>query len=170
MGQDVQEKAGSSIKPIGKQAVTITLYVSAEDLFNLPGDPGDMNQGRLDAYCILADNNRLLKGGRSQKGHVPPNGTLNDFISQVYANHDVTWEAKNIANDGYKVEITGIDDKGGFFKSDRWRHHANGSLTGQVKETIPSQEDTYTLKFKITFGNQEKKGYPLDPKLGNGDN
>ena len=170
MGQDVQEKAGSTIKPVSKQAVTITLYVSAEDLFNLPGEPKDMKQGQLDAYCILSDNNRILKGGKSQKGHVPDNGTLNDFISRVYANEYVTWEAKNIVSDGYKVEITGIDDKGGFFKSGSLKANPNGSYTGQLKDPLPKQEDAYTLKFKISRGKKSKEGYPLDPKLGSGDN
>ena len=170
MGHDIQEKTGSSIKPVSKQAITVTLYVSAEDLFNLTQDPTTIKQGQLDAYCILTDNNRIMKGGKPQKGHVPPNGTLNDFISKVYANEYVTWEVKNIINDGYKVEVTGIDDKGGFFKSGSLKSNPNGSYTGQLKDPLPDQESTYTLKFKISLSTQERSGFPLDPKLGNGDN
>ena len=170
MGQDVKPKSDASAKPQSQQAVTVNLYVSAEDLFNIPEDPNTIPQGQLDAYCVLGDDNRILRGGKSQKGRVPKDGTLNDFVSQVYANDYVTWIPHNIMRDGYKVEIESIQDNSGFFEPNDWVYHKNGSVTGHLKKNIEGKEDTYTIYFNISRGSQSKKGYHLDPKLGgNGD-
>ena len=62
--------------------VKITLEVNADELYKLNPQPLSNNQGELDAYCGLADDNQ---------GKVPPGLTLNDFTTEVYAGNTVTW-------------------------------------------------------------------------------
>lgn len=134
--------------------VTITLTVNAEDLFNANPQPLSNNQGELDTYCSLSDDNL---------GKIPPGQTLNDFTSEVFAGNTVTWKGVS-ANPGYRVLIDSISNNTNFFASDPPGN--DGKVTATLKDGIDGVLDTYTIKFSIDSpGNEPAKSYPLDPKL-----
>lgn len=143
------------------QPVTITLYVSAEDLYNVSPQPTRQQQDELDAYCILGDNNAISRGKPDDGGN------LNSFTSQIYSGDDVTWVGQNIKNDGYRVLIDEISNNSSFFPSNPLTGNG-GRVVGKPIQGINDLIDTYTIKFFIDApGNQQQQGpYYLDPKLG----
>ncbi len=146
------------------QPVTITLYVSAEDLYNVSPQPTRNQQAELDAYCILGDNNDL------SRGKPDPGGGLNTFTSQIYSDKQVTWVGQNIKNDGYRVLVDEISSDAPFFTTNPLTGNG-GRVVGTPKEGINNVIDTYTIKFYIDPpGGQPQSGpYYLDPKLGGND-
>jgi len=145
--------------PIGRP-ITITLTVNASALYN--ADPQPTTQTELDTYCSLSDDNTVLRGGR-----IPPNGTLNDYTTQVYSANTVSWVGVNNGDAGYRVLIDSISNNPTFFASDPPGN--SGRVTAALKDGINGLIDTYTIGFTIDApGSQElnpPKSYPLDPKL-----
>ena len=143
--------------PSGKPVI-ITLTVSAKDLYNLSPQPLTNNQGELDSYCSLSDDNT------TNPGQIPPGGNLNDYTSTVYAGKTVTWVGANSENDGYRVLINSISNNPAFFASDP--PGQSGRVTATLQNNINGVEDTYTIFFTIDPpGNESALSYQLDPKL-----
>ena len=160
-----QPVKGQPVKgqPVKGQPVTITLYVSAEDLYNVKPQPPNEPQDELDAYCILGDNNDI-KRGKPNDG-----GNLNSFTSQVYSGDKVTWVGQNIKNDGYQVSIVEISNDTGFFPTSLLTG-SGGRVTGTPNLGIKGKEDTYSILFSISRpGQGDPNIYQLDPKLGGND-
>ncbi len=138
--------------------VKITLEVNADELYKLNPQPLTNNQGELDAYCGLADDNL---------GKVPPGLTLNDYTTDVYAGNTVTWSGMSAGegSNGYRVLIDSITTKTpAFFKSDP--PGKDGRVTATLADNINGVEDTYTINFTIDPpGNGSPRSYSLDPKL-----
>lgn len=147
------------------QPVTITLYVSAEDLYNVDPQPTEEQQNELDAYCILSDNNDITSRGKPDVG-----GNLNSFTSQVYSGQPVTWVGQNIKNDGYQVRIQLISNNTGFFPTPTLDGNG-GRVSGTPNSGIDQQVDTYSIQFSIDPpGQGPSNNYQLDPKLGGNNN
>jgi len=135
--------------------VTITLTVNAEALYNLNPQPLSNNQGELDTYCSLSDDNN---------GKIPANGTLNDYCTDVYSANTVTFKGAS-SSPGYRVLINSITtDNPNFFASDP--PGQSGIVTATLKDGIDGVIDTYTINFSIDPpGNDTAQVYSLDPKL-----
>ena len=162
MEQELKPFMKSTNTPVVGQPVTITLYVSAEDLYNVVPQPSLDQQDELDAYCILGDNNDI------SRGKPEPGGNLNTFTSQIYYNKQVNWFGDNILDNGYQVNIDSITNAGSLFPSETLNGNG-GRVVGTPNKT--SGGDTYTLNFSIVAPGQgppedRTKKYHLDPKLG----
>ena len=139
--------------------VLIILGVDAEKLYKIDPQPTDLN-----TYCILFDNN----GGSS------PNGTLENFKSNVFKGKKVTWQGVpiNTVDDAdYSIEIESIDSKGVNNKvlvnRQNIKEPKSKVTNARVKGSDMSRkpEETYTIKFSITKDGNTKI-YTIDPKLG----
>lgn len=159
MGQTKEMADSTALKKKGIPVI-ITLYVSAEDLYNLKSKPSNNDQDELDAYCILSDDNK------NSKGHVEKGKNLNSFTSQVYFGKKVTWVGQNIKNDDYEVHINRVTGAGTLFPNDTLEG-VNGKVSGRPNKT--SGEDTYKLHFSITMKGENPLSYVMDPKLGGND-
>ena len=137
--------------------VTITLTVNASDLYNLNPQPLTNNQGELDTYCSLSDDNL---------GKIPPGGTLNDYCTDVFSGNTVKIKGAS-SSPGYRVLIDSISNNPAFFASDP--PGQSGVVTATLKDGIDGVVDTYTINFTINpSGNPTEnpnRSYSLDPKL-----
>lgn len=153
--------------------VIITLEVNASSLYPIEAP----SSAEVEGNCSIYDNNK----GSSQ------NGTVEDFISNVYLNKDVRWQGRlrdpNGADEGYSVSIDAITyipednskNEKNFFKSDTISGSGGriGKVTAKVKDDkkLVNKTDVYRIYFRIhprTQGGQPKSYY-IDPKL-NGNN
>jgi hypothetical protein len=138
---------------MGKK-VDITLTVQASSLYGLSSP----TQRQVDSYCSIADDN----GGSS------PNGTLEDFQSNVYNDYDVKWLGAT-GDNGFTVAITSIVSKSGsIFDSGTLNGSGgrSGNVEGKVKKGTPNQQiDTYTINFRVYDNGNAYKSYSIDPKL-----
>jgi hypothetical protein len=138
--------------------VTITLTVSASQLFAIANPTSQ----QVDNCCGLSDDNN---------GSIPSGGTIDDFTSNVYAGHSVTWignPSTNPSDNGYNVAIDSISNNASFFPTNPV--NGNGGRSGRVSGTLNSgvngATDTYTINFTIYApGNGGQQSYSIDPKL-----
>lgn len=139
--------------------VVITLTVQTAILYgiNAPSQP------QVDDNCALADDN----SGSS------PNGTLEDFESNVFIDSNVRWVG--VAKDsGYSVAIDSIVYKSksnsvNFF--DNTTVHGTGGRSGNVSAKTKNDPnlnhrlDIYTINFSIYSSGNSSKSFSIDPKL-----
>ena len=143
---------------MGKK-VEIVLTVQASSLYTM-NNPSPTD---IDLKCSLSDDN----SGSSS------NGTLMDFLSQVYINQDVKW--KGLTNDqGYSVAIDSIvfesePNDVNFF--DTLTIHGTGGRSGNATAKVKNdsnlihKRDKYTLNFSIYTDGNSSKSFQIDPKL-----
>ena len=153
--------------------VTITLEVNASSLYPIESP----SNAEVEGSCSIHDNNK----GSSK------NGTVEDFISNVYINRDVRWQGStknpNGADEGYTVSIDAImyipegDSKKerNFFNFNMISGNGGrlGRVTAKVKndKKLVNKTDVYRIYFSIHPREQGGliKSYHIDPKL-NGNN
>lgn len=143
---------------MGKK-VEITLNVQASSLYGM----SNPSQSDIDGKCSLSDDN----SGSS------PNGTLEDFLSNVYINQDVKW--KGLAVDlGYSVAIDSIvyerqSNDVNFFDTTTigGTGGRSGNVTAKVKNdsSLVNQIDQYTINFSVYNDGNSSKSFSIDPKL-----
>lgn len=143
---------------MGKK-VEIVLTVQASSLYTM-NNPSATD---IDLKCSLSDDN----SGSSS------NGTLMDFLSQVYINQDVKWEG--LTNDqGYSVAIDNIvfepePNDVNFF--DTLTIHGTGGRSGNATAKVKNdsnlihKRDKYTLNFSVYTDGNSSKSFQIDPKL-----
>lgn len=143
---------------MGKK-VEIVLTVQASSLYTM-NNPSPTD---IDLKCSLSDDN----SGSSS------NGTLMDFLSQVYTNQDVKWEG--LTNDqGYSVAIDNIvfepePNDVNFF--DTLTIHGTGGRSGNATAKVKNdsnlihKRDKYTLNFSVYTDGNSFKSFQIDPKL-----
>ncbi|HEU4791102.1 MAG TPA: hypothetical protein VFS71_15550 [Flavobacterium sp.] len=138
---------------MGKK-VTITLTVQTSGLYGMSSP----TQSQIDSQCSIADDN----SGSSS------NGTLEDFLSNVYNDYDVKWIGASNDN-GFTVAIDNIVSKSGsIFDSTTLNGSGgrSGNVTGKVKKNTPNlQIDTYTINFSVFDSGNASKSFSIDPKL-----
>ena len=140
-----------------KKDVLIILGVDAQKLYEENPQPTDLNN-----YCILFDDN----GGSS------PDGTLENFKSNVFRGKRVTWQGIPINTEkdaDYSIEIESIDSKGDntvLVNRQNTKKSKSKVTKAKVKGSDMSKksEETYTIKFSITKDSITKT-YTIDPKL-----
>lgn len=147
--------------------VNLSLYVSAEDLYNLPEDQqpitspenGD-DQNQLDAYCILRDDHN---------GRVPKGQRLNDFTSIVEQGDTLNLTIIDILDPRRtnNCTLTDVQDNNQVFQDKHRISHQSVSLP---IENTPNSPTEYVIGFALNYSpglNPRKwKKYWLDPKLG----
>jgi hypothetical protein len=143
---------------MGKK-VEITLNVQASSLYGM----SNPSQSDIDGKCSLSDDN----SGSS------PNGTLEDFLSNVYLNQDVKW--KGVTSDqGYSVAIDSIvyerqSNDVNFFDTTTISGTGgrSGNVTAKVKNdsNLVNQIDKYTINFTVYQDGNSSSPYSIDPKL-----
>jgi len=138
---------------MGKK-VNITLTVQASGLYGMSSP----TQAQVDSHCTIADDNY----GSS------PNGTLEDFQSNVYNENDVKWLGAT-SDSGFTVAITSIVSKSGsIFDSGTLNGSGgrSGNVEGKVKKGTPNKQiDTYTINFSVYDNGNNPKPFSIDPKL-----
>ena len=139
--------------------VKITLNVQANALWNMTNP----TQAQIDSCCSLSDDNN----GNS------PNGTLEDFTSQVNVNKNVKWVGAT--NDrGYTVAINSISyeaegDDVNIFANDTI--YGSGGRSGNVNANVKNDNslvglhDDYLISFSIYDTPTDSKTFTIDPKL-----
>ncbi|MEK8179981.1 hypothetical protein WMW71_06465 [Flavobacterium buctense] len=139
--------------------VKITLNVSANTLWNLTNP----SQAQIDGCCSLSDDNN----GNS------PNGTIEDFTSQVNLNKNVKWVGVT-ADSGYTVAIDSISYEN---EGDDVNIFSSGTITGSGGRSgnvnanvnndgnLVNQHEDYTINFSIYDTPTEFKSFSIDPKL-----
>lgn len=139
--------------------VTITLNVQANTLWNIPNP----TQAQIDGCCSLSDDNN----GNS------PNGTIEDFTSQVNVNQNVRWVGVS-ADNGYTVAINSISYENDGTDVDIFNNPiigGSGGRSGNVNANVQNNNslvglhDDYTISFSIYDTPTNSKTYPIDPKL-----
>ncbi|TDE28727.1 MULTISPECIES: hypothetical protein [Flavobacterium] len=139
--------------------VVITLTVQTANLYgmNIP------SQTQVDGCCALSDDN----SGSS------PNGTLEDFQSNVFINNNVRWVG--VSNDsGYSVAIDSIvyepeSNDVNFF--DNATINGTGGRSGNASANVKNdpnlvnQSDIYTINFSVYNSGNSYKAFSIDPKL-----
>ena len=143
---------------MGKKVV-IALTVQASSLYAM----SNPSQEDIDNACSLSDDN----AGRSQ------NGTLKDFLSNVYLNQDVRWVG--LTNDnGYSVAIDSIFNEPesrdlNFFDATTiyGTGGRSGNATAKVKNdsNLVHKLDKYTINFSVYADGNSSKSFHIDPKL-----
>jgi len=138
---------------MGKK-VNITLTVQASGLYGMSSP----TQAQVDSQCSISDDN----SGSS------PNGTLEDFQSNVYNENDVKWIGSS--NDsGFAVAITSIVSKSGSIFDTTTLNGSggrSGNVEGKVKKNAPNKQiDTYTINFSVFDSGNVSKPFSIDPKL-----
>lgn len=143
---------------MGKK-VEIQLDVNASTLYGI----SDPSKGQIDSNCTISDDNN----GSS------PNGTLEDFTSEVYLDNDVKWKGKSLEDD-YSVSIDSIvyESKDGdvnFFNDNTIEGSGghDGTVMSKVKNdnSLKGKVDDYTINFSIWYKKANPKTFPIDPKL-----
>ncbi|MNX73020.1 hypothetical protein D3C86_1043970 [compost metagenome] len=143
---------------MGKK-VEITLNVQASSLYGM----SNPSQSDIDGKCSLSDDN----SGSS------PNGTLEDFLSNVYINQDVKWKGLTV-DLGYSVAIDSIvyerqSNDVNFFDTTTigGTGGRSGNVTAKVKNdsSLVNQIDQYTINFSVYDGGNSSKSFSIDPKL-----
>lgn len=139
--------------------VVIALTVQANSLYEM----NNPSQTDVEIKCSLSDDN---SGSAS-------NGTLEDFLSQVYINQDVKW--KGLTNDqGYSVAIDSIvyepeSSDVNFFDTSTilGTKGRSGSVTAKVKNdsNLVHKLDKYTINFSVYANGDSSKSFQIDPKL-----
>lgn len=139
--------------------VKITLNVQASTLWNIPNP----TQAQIDGCCSLTDDNN----GNS------PNGTLEDFTSQVNLNKNVKWSGTT-GDSGYTIAIDSIvyeneGDDVNIFNS--ITIGGSGGRSGNVNANVLNESslvglhDDYTINFSIYDTPTDCKSFSIDPKL-----
>lgn len=138
---------------MGKK-VNITLTVQASSLYGMSSP----TQSQIDSQCSMSDDN----SGSSS------NGTLEDFLSNVYNDNDVKWIGVT-SDSGFTVAITSIVSKSGsIFDSTTLPGSGgrSGNVVGKVKKDAPNKQiDTYTINFSVFDSGNASKPFSIDPKL-----
>lgn len=143
---------------MGKK-VEITLNVQASSLYGM----SNPSQSDIDGKCSLSDDN----SGSS------PNGTLEDFLSNVYINQDVKWKGLTV-DQGYSVAIDSIvyerqSNDVNFFDTTTigGTGGRSGNVTAKVKNDpgLVNQIDQYTINFSVYDDGNSSKSFSIDPKL-----
>ncbi|MNF72090.1 hypothetical protein D3C85_746530 [compost metagenome] len=143
---------------MGKK-VEITLNVQASSLYGM----SNPSQSDIDGKCSLSDDN----SGSS------PNGTLEDFLSNVYINQDVKWKGLTV-DQGYSVAIDSIvyerqSNDVNFFDTTTigGTGGRSGNVTAKVKNdsSLVNQIDQYTINFSVYDDGNSSKSFSIDPKL-----
>ena len=143
---------------MGKK-VEITLNVQASSLYGM----SNPSQSDIDGKCSLSDDN----SGSS------PNGTLEDFLSNVYINQDVKWKGLTV-DQGYSVAIDSIvyerqSNDVNFFDTTTigGTGGRSGNVTAKVKNdpSLANQIDNYTINFSVYDDGNSSKSFSIDPKL-----
>lgn len=143
---------------MGKK-VEITLNVQASSLYGM----SNPSQSDIDGKCSLSDDN----SGSS------PNGTLEDFLSNVYINQDVKWKGLTV-DQGYSVAIDSIvyerqSNDVNFFDTTTigGTGGRSGNVTAKVKNdsSLVNQVDQYTINFSVYDDGNSSKSFSIDPKL-----
>ncbi|MNE12953.1 hypothetical protein D3C80_1057760 [compost metagenome] len=143
---------------MGKK-VEITLNVQASSLYGM----SNPSQSDIDGKCSLSDDN----SGSS------PNGTLEDFLSNVYINQDVKWKGLTV-DQGYSVAIDSIvyerqSNDVNFFDTTTigGTGGRSGNVTAKVKNdsSLANQIDQYTINFSVYDDGNSSKSFSIDPKL-----
>lgn len=139
--------------------VAITLNVQANTLWNIVNP----TQAQINACCSISDDNN----GNS------PNGTLEDFTSQVNLTNNVRWVG--VTNDqGYTVAIDSISyelkgDDVNIFDNDPIMGSGgrSGNVNANVKNdnTLIGKHDDYLIRFSIYDSPSDFKSFSIDPKL-----
>jgi uncharacterized protein YraI len=139
--------------------VVITLNVQANTLWNIQNP----TQAQIDSCCSLTDDNN----GNS------PNGTIEDFTSQVNLAKNVRWVG--VSNDNnYTVAIDSITyeaDGSDVNAFDTTIVAGSGGRSGNVNANVRNdnglvnQHDDYLIRFSIYDTPTNFKSYPIDPKL-----
>ncbi len=148
--------------------VSITLTVEASTLYaKKPYPPA---QSVVDGLCTLGDTNH----GNS------PNGTIEDFTSQVYINNDVTWigatKYPTGIDRGYSVAINSVvhetdaNDPNDipFFSSPALGspgRSGNVNLTVTDDSNLDGKHDVYTINFSVYATGNNHLNYSIDPRL-----
>jgi len=139
--------------------VVITLNVQANTLWNLTSP----TPAQVDSCCSLSDDNN----GNS------PNGTIEDFTSQVYLAKNVRWVGVSddnnftVAIDSITYEAEG-DDVNAF---DTTIVTGSGGRSGNVNanvrndSTLVNHLDDYLISFSIYDSPSNFKSFSIDPKL-----
>lgn len=143
---------------MGKKVV-IALTVDASSLYAM----NNPSQEDIDNACSLSDDN----SGRST------NGTLKDFLSNVYLNQDVRWIG--VTNDnGYSIAIDNIFNEPesrdmNFFDATTiyGTGGRSGNATAKVKNdsNLVHKLDKYTIHFSVYANEDSYKSFHIDPKL-----
>ncbi|TDE07197.1 hypothetical protein [Flavobacterium sandaracinum] len=143
---------------MGKK-VEIALTVQASSLYAM----SNPSQQDIDTACSLSDDN----SGRSS------NGTLKDFLSNVYLNQDVKWIG--ISTDrGFSVAIDSIFNEPetrdvNFFDVETiyGTGGRSGNATAKVKNdsNLVHKHDKYTITFSVYADGNSSKSFHIDPKL-----
>ena len=143
---------------MGKKVV-IALTVDASSLYAM----NNPSQEDIDNACSLSDDN----SGKSS------NGTLKDFLSNVYLNQDVRWIG--VTNDkDYSIAVDSIFNEPespnmDFF--DTTTIYGTGGRSGNVTAKVKNDSnlvhklDKYTINFSVYANGDSSKSFHIDPKL-----
>ena len=139
--------------------VVITLTVQTAVLYVMSAP----SQYQVDSCCTLSDDN----SGSS------PNGTLEDFKSNVFINNNVRWVG--VSNDsGYSVAIDSLvyeskSNDVNFF--DNATINGTGGRSGNASANVKNDPnlvnelDIYTINFSVYNSGNLHKSFSIDPKL-----
>lgn len=139
--------------------VVITLTVQTANLYGIDTP----SQTEVDSCCRLSDDN----SGSS------PNGTLEDFQSNVFINNNVKWLGVS-ADPGYSVAIDSIvyeskSNDVNFFDnatiSGSGGRSGNASANVKNDPNLVNQLDIYTVNFSVYSSGTSYKAFSIDPKL-----
>ncbi|PWA09164.1 hypothetical protein [Flavobacterium laiguense] len=142
--------------------VEIKLIVDASSLYAMK----DPTQKEVENACKLEDNNN----GNS------PNGTIDDFTSQVYLDKEVKWKGKTKDN-GYSIAIDCITyepktkdpNDEDFF--DETVINGSGGKNGEVNAKVKNNKkligkiDVYSINFSSHNHDSSSYSFHIDPKL-----
>ena len=136
--------------------IFITLHVEASNLFEIENP----TQEQIDKHCSFSDNNN----GKS------PNGTLEDFTTEVYIDNNVKWLGQT-SDRGFTIDIDSISFKpkgseANFFNSDVLKG-SGGIVHADVlnDDRLKGKMYDYLISFSVTDSQNSSKSYGIDPKL-----
>ncbi|RKE95373.1 hypothetical protein [Ichthyenterobacterium magnum] len=163
---ETKEQISNSNINVGAENKAITIIVKANALFNAKYKPINL-ENVIDEYVSLVDADGLTS----------PFGANNkDYLTYVYMKYGITWSivlnTEKGEDKGYNVHLVDVvhDPKSGnpnFFTKEVLKANDKNEIYGEitVNPDLKDKEDSYTIHFYISKGDEKSAILPIDPKL-----